>query len=546
MSIIEQLEQTVTPALLGDHDNQGSSDNQGSVAYISLLEQFYAILAARLALPQIYSQLIRADQVMAADMVTERPLFEQLWHDPRMQQVIVQELSATHHIDEVKTAQLLINAAPLAYRELKILADGQFLPAFLQAEQSALRSYLPIWSAPVITATQSLGEDTNSNNVVNAGTATRNARALDKAQDSDGVTSVIVAAPTTSSMVADINNTDESTDIESTDIESTDIESTDGIHANPAAHHLAENDNMKRVEVRTRNQRNDLLIRVFLLIGAVAAIGLAVWALLIKPSNTVPVEPVVTAPVVVPPAPAEQIMTPVELIVGVDDSGNLYTCSATVGDEALQSTLQNALNTSFGEQASICTLAVQTDTATSIANISVEKLPNILTMLRSTPFARLQLQNDRLTLEAPDSMLLQRLVTDIGALAPAMTIDSTAPLPLPENNDVNAMNEEDNQFENEGAGTNNQYGNDDNGAGEYQASDDDTGDNVIPAPAPNNNDVNNTNNAADSIPRNVPSNTQRNPPSNNRPTRPPGPFSPAEVDEMASTVIVAEPAQVRQ
>lgn len=532
MSIVEQLEQTVTPALLGDHDNQVSSDSQGSVAYISLLEQFYAILAARLALPQIYSQLIRVDQVTAADMVTERPLFEQLWHDPRTQQVIIQELSATHHIDEITTAQLLINAAPLVYRELKILADGQFLPAFLQAEQSTLRPYLPIWSASVITATQNLGEDANSNNVVNIGTATRNARALDKAQDSDGVTSAIMAAPTTSLTVADIG--------------STGIESTDAIHANPAKHHLAENDNMKREEVRTRNQRNDLLIRVFLLIGAVVAIGLAVWALLIKPNNTVPVEAVVTAPVIVPPAPVEQVMTPVELIIGVDDSGNLYTCSATVGDEALQSTLQNALNTSFGEQASICTLAVQVDTATSIANIPVEKLPNVLTMLRSTPFARLQLQNDRLTLEAPDSMLLQRLVTDIGALAPAMTIDSTAPLPLPENNDVNAMNEESNQFESEGAGANNQYGNDDNGAGEYQASDDDMGDSEIPAPAPNNNGINNTSDAADSIPRNVPSNTQRNAPSNNRPTRPPGPFSPAEVDEMASTVIVAEPAQVRQ
>ncbi|MFP3367275.1 hypothetical protein R0J93_26885, partial [Pseudoalteromonas sp. SIMBA_148] len=82
-----------------------------------------------------------------------------------------------------------------------------------------------------------------------------------------------------------------------------------------------------------------------------------------------------------------------------------------VGDVELQSTLQQALNTSFGEQAGICELTVQDGTATTIANMPVDALPNVLTMLRSTPFARLQLQNERLIVEAPDNMLLQQLVT---------------------------------------------------------------------------------------------------------------------------------------
>ena len=43
------------------------------------------------------------------------------------------------------------------------------------------------------------------------------------------------------------------------------IASSDAIHANPAAYLSAENSNLKRAQVRTRNQRNDLLIRVFLL-----------------------------------------------------------------------------------------------------------------------------------------------------------------------------------------------------------------------------------------------------------------------------------------
>jgi hypothetical protein len=541
MSIIDQLEQTVTPAILGEHNRSDS------VAYISLLEQFYAILATRLAVPQVYSQLLRNDQVMANDSIAERPLFEQLWQDQILQKTIIQELSAAHHIDESITAQLLINAASLAYRELKVLANGQFLPAFLQGEQSSLRPYLPIWSASVITATQGVGHESTSNFVADNGIAPLSDTVPNKLNEPDLSTSAIAA--TTAATAAYVENTN----ISATDGLNDDEhfgDSNDAIHASPAAHHLAENSNIKREQVRTRNQRNDLLIRVFLLIVALAAMALAAWALLIKPKSDIPVEPVAVAPVVTPAPPPAPTMTPIEFIVGVDDSGNLYTCSATVGDAALQSSLQQALNTSFGEQASICELTVQDGIATTIANMPAEILPNVLTMLRSTPFARLHLQNDRLTVEAPDDMLLQQLVTNVRSLAPTMAVDSTAPLPLPNNSngdttyDIAGTNGLNNQF-GDGAGVNNQYSNDgmSNGTGEYQAADDDTGDRVIPAPLPNNNGG--FNNNSNNVPANVPNNIPSNVPSSNRTSRPPGPISESEVDDMASSVIVAEPAQVR-
>ncbi|MGP4862688.1 hypothetical protein ACTXGK_00665 [Psychrobacter sp. T6-5] len=541
MSIIDQLEQTVTPAILGEHNRSDS------VAYISLLEQFYAILATRLAVPQVYSQLLRNDQVMANDSIAERPLFEQLWQDQILQKTIIQELSAAHHIDESITAQLLINATSLAYRELKVLANGQFLPAFLQGEQSTLRPYLPIWSASVITATQGAGHESTSNFVADSGIVPLSDTVPNKLNEPDLSTSAIAA--TTAATAAYVENAN----ISATDGLNDDEhfgDSNDAIHASPAAHHLAENSNIKREKVRTRNQRNDLLVRVFLLIVALAAMALAAWALLIKPKSDIPVEPVAVAPVVTPAPPPAPTMTPIEFIVGVDDSGNLYTCSATVGDAALQSSLQQALNTSFGEQASICELTVQDGVATTIANMPAEILPNVLTMLRSTPFARLHLQNDRLTVEAPDDMLLQQLVTNVRSLAPTMAVDSTAPLPLPNNSngdttyDMAGTNGLNNQF-GDGAGANNQYSNDgmSNGTGEYQAADDETGDRVIPAPLPNNNGG--FNNNSNNVPANVPSTIPSNVPSSNRTSRPSGPISESEVDDMASSVIVAEPAQVR-
>ncbi|GAF51969.1 hypothetical protein [Psychrobacter sp. JCM 18900] len=543
MNIIDQLEQTVTPAVIGN-------DDSNNVAYVSLLEQFYAVLASRLAVPQVYSQLLRTDQVTTSTN-NESPLFEQIWQDKSLQETIVQELSATHHIDEQTTEQLLISATPLAYRELKVLANGQFLPAFLQEKQAALRPYLPIWAAVVIT-TQGISQQIQTSFNSDDDHVPVHVPVSDDISDrqDDSILDTGINKPITNNDVESIEQISTAERVSNKALDDDEIANSDAIHANPAAYHLAENSNLKHAQVRTRNQRNDLLIRVFLLIVALAALALAAWALLVKPNNEIPVEPVATVPVEPPPAPVLPVptTTPVELIVGVDNGGNLYTCSATVGDTALQSTLQQALNTSFGEQASICELNIQDGVATSIANMPAETLPNVLTMLRSTPFARLHVQNDRLTLEAPDNMLLQKLVTEIRSLVPAMVVESTAPLPLPDNSNIgdatNNMANANNQFVDDGAGINNQYNNNglNSNSGEYQVSDDDTGDRVIPTPLPNNNSFNN---APNNLPTNGASNTPNNFPSNNQTTRPPGPFSPSEVDEMANTVIVAEPAQVR-
>lgn len=549
MNIIDQLEQTVTSAVLGGYSNDGNisgvyvnDDNTGqvdnsSVSHVSLLEQFYAMLAARLALPQIYSQLLRDDEPIANENIIETPLFEQLWQAPNSRQTIIQELAATHHIDEVTTIKLIMNAAPLAYRELKVMANGQFLPAFLQSQQPSFRHYLPIWSASLITAAQH-----DEDELFNAQSAVTDIAASPVSLNNYAATAASVVIPS-ENLITEPNEAAELAN-ESFD-NSLD---TSAIHANPAEHHLAENGSLKRQKVRTRNQRNDLLIRVFLLLAAITVIGL-VWALLIKPNNATPVEPVVTAPAVIAPIaePPAQTLTPVELIVGVDNSGSLYTCTASVGDAALQDTLQQALNSSFGEQAGMCQFTVQEGFANNIANMPIEVLPNILTLLRATPFARLQLQNDRMMLEAPDSMQLQQLATDIRALVPTMMVDSTAPLPLPNNDGMGAayMNGANNQYDVNNYNANNNV----NGNNDYQATDDDTGDSVIPAPA-RNNDFNNppmydqpSNNAAMN---NVPMNNA--PVNNQRPasTRPPGPFSESEVDDMASSVIVAEPAQVRR
>ena len=83
MSIIDQLEQTVTPAVLGEQASHQS------VAYISLLEQFYAVLAARLAQPDIYSELLRSDETISTEAAVERPFLCSYGRDSAVQQVMI-------------------------------------------------------------------------------------------------------------------------------------------------------------------------------------------------------------------------------------------------------------------------------------------------------------------------------------------------------------------------------------------------------------------------------------------------------------------------
>ncbi|WP_440454458.1 hypothetical protein [Psychrobacter sp. ASPA161_9] len=531
MTIIDQLDQTVTTAVLGD-------DN--SVAHISLLEQFYAILITRLAQPAVYSQLLRADQDLPIQSTTSSTLFEQLWAIVSLRQLLIDELAATHHVDPQATESLLINAAPLAYQELKILANGQFLPAFLQAQQLSVRSYLPVWAEEVILPINAvsnemgLNKDTLINNIE---VTDANANVMSDAV-SETQTIPEQAFVTNKLSIDPLESTEVKNDKLLLDKEPLLTNTVDALHANPSDYYDA-GISESRLNVRTRNRRNDLMVRVLILAGALAAIGL-VWALVIQPNYMTPAAPVVTSPVVITPVsePVAKVSIPAELVVGVDDSGSLYSCTATVGDTELQNALKQALSMSFGEQVSICELRVRQGVANSLSSINVETLPSIFTLLRSVPFARLQLQQDTLNLEAPDDTLLQRLLIDMRTLVPAIAITSAAPLPLDNsngladdaNNDMSMMNGRNNEFTNENIPLDNTYdstypNNNLSRHQNYQPSDDNTNDIIEVAPPRNNN-------SDDSFDSNA---------NNNRAsTTQAGSMSASEVNDLANTIIVAE------
>jgi hypothetical protein len=280
------------------------------------------------------------------------------------------------------------------------------------------------------------------------------------------------------------------------------------------------------------------------------------WVLVIQPNyissastdESISVEPdaavtdtvneTVTEPVAAP-------LMPAELLIAVDNSGQLYTCKGVAGSAALQEALSQALVRSFGEQASICELQRQPSVADSLTAVDIELLPSLFTLLKSAPFARLQLQNDIITIESPDNRLSQRLLTDMRALAPKANITT--------NTDFNAVEnpvtagEEGTLFANNAEWQNETQDNDSYNIPSVvndsnSSSNDNT--NLIPGDANNNNNTvsSNTNkNASNSTYTGINSNQNNNlPPRPIANTQAIDGMSAAEVDDLANSIIVAE------
>lgn len=389
MSLIDRLNQTVTPAILGTTATKAQTD---------VLEQFYAILITRLAQPEIHAQLLANTAAASGAPI----LFEQLWQQPDQRALLIQELADAHHVDAKSTAQLLISAAHLGYQELKSQAQDVHLPTYLNPEAANVRAYLPAWSASVIAPTVA---------VVNQDPTRAPTADLYDNQPLPNAT-----VPTGQAM----NNPDIPVIVDK-DTPIADTVVSSAIHASPLDHRSPE----ARAAVRERNQRNDLMIRLGLLAAALIALGL-LWAFVYNDEPEEVAAPVVAAQPA-PPAVEPANLTPAEVMVSVDDAGNLYSCTATVGDTNLQARLMQAVTSSFNTQSNLCNITVQEGFATELENINASTLPEVFNVMRNTPFSRLTIQNGNVSIEAPDNVQLQQLTGNVQTLWPAVTITPVAP-----------------------------------------------------------------------------------------------------------------------
>jgi outer membrane protein OmpA-like peptidoglycan-associated protein len=119
---------------------------------------------------------------------------------------------------------------------------------------------------------------------------------------------------------------------------------------------------------------------------------------------------------------------PASLRIATGENGALYACRMNVGDETLQSNVMNALTSAFGDEANKCRADVDDNFAVDMP--AVAQLATILPIVKNVSNASMIIKGDMITVNAPDAAALDKLVADLQAAAPAMTIQAEGPLDL--------------------------------------------------------------------------------------------------------------------
>lgn len=342
MDIINHLTRTVTPAVLGDNRTPQNE---------SLLEQFYAIFAARLADNDTYGRF--SGQEIARD---DRGFFDRVWTDQTHRSSIARELASTHNIDEASAQSLVATAAPLAYHEISSLAGSTPVPQFLRDNLSTYQSHIPAWASAVVPA---------------------------------GL-----------------------------------------LAAQPAGHRIS--DTTSTAPLHREEEKSGSFMKALLPIIGLIILGALAWALL-KGCQEKPV-PVATPAVTEQPAeqaPATAVASDVEpasLRIATGEGNTLYACHVNAGDEALNTSVLDAMRNVFGDEAAKCRSDINDDYATDMPAAS--QLAAILPIVKSSPNASMIIKGNDIVVNSPDAAALQQLVSDIQAAAPGMTVTAEGPLDM--------------------------------------------------------------------------------------------------------------------
>ena len=340
MDIISHLTRTVSPAVLGDDRNPAKKN---------LLEQFYAIFAARLADNDTYNRF--ANENIARD---DQEFYDRVWTDGAHRDQIARELAGKHNVDATAARGLIAMAAPLAYHEIKSLAGTTPVPQFLNDNLASYQHHIPVWASTVLPA------------------------------------GMIAGAPAGARL--------------------SDTVSTDPIR-------------------REEEEKGSFMKALLPIIGLII-LGALAWALLRGCQDN-------PEPVGTPVATEQQAandgqavvaadIEPASLRIATGENSELYACRMNVGNETLQSNVMDALTATFGDEANNCRADV--DDNFSIDMPAAAQLASILPIVKNVPNASMLIKGDTITVNAPDAAALDKMVADLQAAAPAMTVKAEGPL----------------------------------------------------------------------------------------------------------------------
>ena len=179
-------------------------------------------------------------------------------------------------------------------------------------------------------------------------------------------------------------------------------------------------------------EKSGSFMKALLPIIGLIILGALAWALLRGcQDNPEPVATPVVTEEQVSEAPIAAVASDTELAslrVATGEGNTLYACNMNVGDEALQSTVMGAMNTTFGAEANKCNADVDDSFATDMPAAAV--LADILPIIQNSPNASMIVKGNEIVVNSPDAAALEQLVADLQAAAPNMMVSAEGPLDL--------------------------------------------------------------------------------------------------------------------
>lgn len=117
-------------------------------------------------------------------------------------------------------------------------------------------------------------------------------------------------------------------------------------------------------------------------------------------------------------------LNPPRLLLTTGENGTLYGCLAEVGNEALQTQFVQILQKNFGQVSCI----MDVDSAFGASMVGLERLESIIAMMKSEAFTSIEIIGNQIIVNHPKTDILNRMVGDIGLLAPQFQVSAIAPL----------------------------------------------------------------------------------------------------------------------
>ncbi|WP_019672416.1 OmpA family protein [Psychrobacter lutiphocae] len=332
----------------------------------NLLKQFYAIFAAKLTDQDSFEQVAKHD-IHSEDL----GFFDRLWPKEADKAALIDGLASDNKVNAATIKGLLVSAAPLALNEIKSLAGTTPVPQFLRDNVSSYQGLIPNWALALLPV----------------GAAVAGASGAGAASASVPVSNS--GAVATSSVAT------------------------------------------------TATESGGFLKALLPVIGLII-LGALAWALL-KGCQETPM-PIATPDHQAQQSVAEQSaaggvmdqtsLAPAVLSLATGEGNELYACRINAGDEVLSHSIVSAVTDVFGSANEVdidnCRADIDSSFATEMP--AAAYLGDILPLIKNTAHANVIIEGNEIHVDAPDSAQLDKLVADLQAVAPEMTVIATGPI----------------------------------------------------------------------------------------------------------------------